>query len=68
MTDYECLVAIIERSIDAIQEEVKAGQEKIAQMNVNQEAMEAIQEEKKATVRASQERMETAINSIRPNW
>jgi peptidyl-tRNA hydrolase len=56
MADYECLVAIIERSIDVIQEEMKAGQEKmIVQMNVNQEVMEAIQEEMKATVRASHE-------------
>jgi hypothetical protein len=42
-------------------EEMKSGQEKlIAQMNVNQEM--------KATVRASQERMEAAINSVHPNW
>jgi hypothetical protein len=56
--DFECPVAIIERDIDVIQEEIKAGQEKmIAKMNVNQEAVEAIQEEMKATVRASQEWM-----------
>jgi aspartate ammonia-lyase len=69
MADFECLVAIIQRSIDVIREEMKAHQEKmIAQINVNQEAMEAILEEMKATVKASQERMEAAINSIHPNW
>jgi hypothetical protein len=65
MVDFEYLVAIMERSIDVIQEEIKAGKEKIvAQRDVNQEVMEAIQEE----LRASQERMEAAINYIRPNW
>jgi FixJ family two-component response regulator len=65
MVDFKCLVAIIERSIDVIREEMKAGQEKfIAQRDVNQEVMEAIQEE----LRASQERMAAAINSIHRNW